>query len=249
MRGLGEAHRDAGADRGGKADGQRSGRVAGGEGGGEDRREGGDGAVHKPRKPRLHPGQDELSVCGAVLLALGLVVEMSLGKLARARLVLRLRRREIAEELAGLRIGGPFRRAAVERLRLALHRLCLAADAVESEVFDEPDWATGVETGDMLAPDERDHRAEPHCVAVDETVAMLILFSGHGVEDCCRGGVVLAQPLRVAAVYARVVLLGGNGQGEDFLFGQVRETATGGKAGDHGGLRLERFQVTRCFRA
>ena len=60
MRGLGEAHRDAGADRGRQADEEGLPGVLRGESRGKDRRQRRHRAVHQAGQSRLHIGQDEL---------------------------------------------------------------------------------------------------------------------------------------------------------------------------------------------
>ncbi|MPL60884.1 hypothetical protein SDC9_06447 [bioreactor metagenome] len=233
MRGLGEAHRDAGAGGRGKPDQQRGMRVLCGEGGGEDRRQRRDRAVHQPGQPGLHPGQDELAIGGAVLLGPGVPGQM----LGLERLGLLLMAlfggSQIAQELAGVGIRAALRRAGVEIGRFALHRLGLAAHRLEREIGAEPDRLARIEPRNMFAPDQRDHLAEAGAVALDQAAAVLVLLGGHAVEDRGRGRVLLAQLLGIKAVDARVVLLGGDREGENFLLGQFRETAAGGESGDH----------------
>ena len=60
---------------------------------------------------------------------------------------------------------------------------------------------------------------------VDQALAVLVLFAGHGVKDRGGMGKFLAQAVGIAAVDAGVVLFRGDGEREDFLFAQIVEAA------------------------
>ncbi len=173
-----------------------------------------------------------------ILLAPRIRIEMLGRKVIGAGLVLALRGGKIAQKLAGVGILGLLGGAPVEFRRLALHRLGFVADAVEAEILNQPDRTPGIEPGHMLAPDERDDITEARPVPVDQPVAVDVLFLRHRVEDFRRGGIVFPQALGIAAVDARVVLLGRDGEREDFLFVQVREPAAAGEGGDHAALQI-----------
>ena len=146
------------------------------------------------------------------------------------------RRRQIAQQFARGGIRGARRRAAVKRRRLLLHPRRFGADRIQPQGFVQPDRFAGVKPGHMFAPDQGDHLAEAALVQVDQALAVPVLFGRHAVKHRRRGRIIPPQPLRIGPVNPRVVLLGRDGEGKDFLFGQVRKAATRGDAGDHGGL-------------
>ena len=86
----------------------------------------------------------------------------------------------------------------------------------------------------MLPPDQRDHLAEPLAVQVDQRLAVPVLFLGHPVEHLGGIRVILPQHLRIRPVDAPVILFRGDRKREDFLFVQVRKTASGRHTGNHG---------------
>ena len=108
-------HGDAGADRGGEADEEGLPRVLRREGGGEDRRERRDRSVHQAGEPRLHVGQHELAMRDRVFLGARVSAEMLvLQPLAPFATCAALRRGEIAEELARLRVARALRGLQIE---------------------------------------------------------------------------------------------------------------------------------------
>ena len=134
MRGFGEAHRDAGADRGRQADQEGLPGVLRGEGGGEDRRQRRHRAVHQAGQPRLHIGQDELPPLGLRLLPAARPAGACLqSEPAGQRLVRLLGGGEIAEQLARLGVARALRRLDVEAVRVGLHLLRLRAHLVDAE--------------------------------------------------------------------------------------------------------------------
>ena len=170
---------------------------------------------------------------GAILFRALVAVEMAVRQVARAFLVPGLCRRQIAQKLAGIGILRPLRRHAVEIGRVAFHLLRLFAHPVEAEVFHQPDRAAGVETRDMLAPDQGDDLTEAGAVAFDQPVAVLVLLGGHILEHPGRAGIIGAQAFGIGAVDARVVFLGGNGEREDLLLAQIGEPPTIGQGRKH----------------
>jgi hypothetical protein len=60
----------------------------------------------------------------------------------------------------------------------------------------------------MLAPDQRYHLAKARLMHLDQAAAMLVFLSRHAIKHLRRGRVTGAQPLRIGAVNAGVILLG-----------------------------------------
>jgi hypothetical protein len=77
----------------------------------------------------------------------------------------------------------------------------------------------------MFAADQRDDLAEAGAVQLDQALAVGVLLDRHLVEHRGAVGIVGAQAFGVAAVDAGVVFLGGDGQRQNLLFGQVAEPA------------------------
>ncbi len=77
------------------------------------------------------------------------------------------------------------------------------------------------ETLHVLTADQRKVIAELRPIKVEQHVAMACLLFRHLVEDLGRSGVALAQSLSEAAIDPIVLLLIGNGESEDFLFGEL----------------------------
>jgi len=149
--------------------------------------------------------------------------------------------RQIAQQFPGGGVGAAPGGGKIEPLGVMLHYLGLGADALQPQVFDQPNRAAGVETCHMFAPDQRNGLAEPLRMQVDQQGAMLILFRGHAIEHTRAGRVVGAQALSVTAIDARVILLGRNRQGDDLLFGQVAEPLALAKEIHVAGPNLESF--------
>ncbi len=101
---------------------------------------------------------------GGILVAAGVDVEMLLGQLAGRRLMAGLGGGQIAQQLAGGGVGGAGSGGEIEALGVALHHLGLLADPLDPEILDQPDRAPVVVARHMLAPDQRDGRAEPRLV-------------------------------------------------------------------------------------
>ncbi len=80
---------------------------------------------------------------------------------------------------------------------------------------------------DVLAADQRQVLAELLAVEIEQPGAVGDLFLRHLVEHLGGGGELLAQALGEAAVDAAVLLLVGDGQRQNFLFGQVGKSFHG----------------------
>lgn len=219
--GFGEAHADACADAGGHADLERLEAVVRGKCGGEERGERGDGAIHEAGEAGLDDLEEEeaLLLGGFVLThlhgadALGLVC------------VVALLLDEVAEELADACIGGAFCGGFVETDCLEFHELGLFLHGFQAEGTDEPDGAASDEAADVFAADHRDMVAETGAVMLEEAVAMQILLLLEIEEHGGLGGVGFPQAICEIGIDARVVLLEGDGEGEDFFFRQAFKSA------------------------
>src|SRR6185436_8408807 len=106
-----------------------------------------------------------------------------------------------------------------------LHHRGLVADGVEASGPDHPWGFAPHEALDVLAPDEGDVVAEPQAVELGEPAPVAGLLVAHAREDLGRRGVPGAQPGGEIVVDPRVLLLGGDGQGEDLPFGEALEGA------------------------
>ena len=105
------------------------------------------------------------------------------------------------------------------------------AHLVEAERVHQPQRLLLDEALDVLAADQRQVLAELRPVEIEQHGAMAHLLVRHLVEDLGRGRICLAQSLGEAAIDAAVLVLVGDGEREDFLFGEI------GKA-FHGGLSV-----------
>ena len=81
---------------------------------------------------------------------------------------------------------------------------------------------------DVLAADQRQVFAEFRPVELEQHGAVAHLLVRHLVEHLGRGRIFLAQPFGEAAIDAAVLVLVGDGEREDFLFGEVGKAFHGG---------------------
>ena len=79
----------------------------------------------------------------------------------------------------------------------------------------------------LLALHERDVGAEPLREHVDQLAAVLVLLGRHVGEHLGAAGVFLPQVMGEVGVNTAVLLLAGDGKGEQVAFGQFREVAHG----------------------
>ena len=79
------------------------------------------------------------------------------------------------------------------------------------------------EAFDVLAADQRQVVAEFLPVEVEQHAAVAHFLVRHLVEDLGGGGIFLAQAFGEAAIDAAVLFLVGDGEREDFLFGEIGE--------------------------
>jgi hypothetical protein len=132
---------------------------------------------------------------------------------------------KFAQKLAGGGIFGARGGLEVECFGVLLHGRGLVLDPVEAEILDQPDGAARVVARDAFAADQRDDLAEAGAVQLDQALTVGVLLGRHFVEHGGAVGIVGAQAFGIAAVDAGVIFLGGDGQCQHLLFGQVAEPA------------------------
>ena len=110
--------------------------------------------------------------------------------------------------------------AGADALGFVFHPSGELAHLVEAERTHQPErLAMMNEAADVLAADQRQVFAEFFAVHIEQHGPMPHLLVGHLVEHLGRGGEWLAQALGETAVDAAVLVLAGDGEGEDFLLG------------------------------
>ena len=77
------------------------------------------------------------------------------------------------------------------------------------------------EAAHVVAADQWDVLAELLLIELDQAAAVIAFLAGHLGEDIGRGRVVLTQAFGDVLIDAAVLFLVGDGQSEDFAFGQV----------------------------
>ena len=190
---------------------------------GKDRRQGRDRAIHQPRKPRLHPCQDELPPRAVVFGFAAFGVQVAVFQRVGGVLMTRFRRRQVAQQFAGGRVRGALGGGKVETFGVALHCGGFFAHPVKAQVLDQPDRATGVVARHVFAADQGYDLAKAVAVQGDQALAMAVLFLGHAVEHPGAVGKYRAQTLGIHAIDAGVVFFRRDRQGQDFLLAEVRE--------------------------
>ena len=228
VRGLGEAHRDAGADRGRQADQEGLPGVAGGEGGGEDRRQRRDRAVHQPGEARLHLGQDELAPLGRGLLVAARRSAQVLGpSRAASDLVRRSRpprdRRAACASRRRWCAWPPRRRSARPAASICLGlarapaRGRAAGPASRACARSSRAHARGGSAGCA-------RRSALRCSSIS-AARCSSSSSAISSKTAAEADNASAQPVGIGPVDARVVLLGGDRERQDLLFRQRIEGA------------------------
>src|SRR5262249_50371215 len=150
-----------------------------------------------------------------------------LAELVGEALVLHLGLGEFDQELAHRGVARGLGGAPVEPCRLVFHILGELAHLVEVERVHEPQWLLLNEALHILAADQRQIFAELRAVEVEQHGAVAHLLLRHLVEDLGRGGICLAQPLGEATIDAAILVLVGDGQRENLLFGEFGKTFHG----------------------
>ncbi len=196
--------------------------VVRGKGRGKQRRQRRHRAVHQAGQARLHVLQHEHAPRGLVFFLARAAGEDRLGELVRQALVAGFRLGEFDQQLPHRGVARAFRRLAVITLGLEFHVLGELAHVLQSKRPRQPQRLLGMQKAfDVLAADQRQVLAELLPVEVVEHGAVMHLLLGHLVEHLGGGGELLAQAFRKAAVDAAVFFLVGDGERQDFLFGQV----------------------------
>jgi len=155
-----------------------------------------------------------------------------LTELVGEALVLGLDLGKVDQQLTHRRVARGFRGAAVEARRLVLHVLGELAHLVELERRHQPERLLLDEAFHILASDQRQVFAEFRPVELEQPGAVAHLLIRHRVEDLRRCRICRSQPLGEAAIYPAVLVLVGDGEGDDFLFGEVGKAFHGGPRGD-----------------
>ena len=132
---------------------------------------------------------------------------------------------EIAEQLANRHVFAAGGGAAVEELGLPLHAFGHVADGVELQRLDLPNRLMMDEAANVLAADQRDVLAEFFPIEVEQHAPMIGFLGGHFAEHGRTARVFAAQSLGDIDIDATVFFLIGDGEGEDFAFGQIGEVA------------------------
>ena len=164
--------------------------------------------------------QHEHAMAGLVLFFQHLFGQQGLFELVGVGLVALLDFRQIAQQLAHLHIGCALGGALIEAGGLELHVLRFLADGFQRQVGRQPDRPATQEALHILAADGGQHLAKAGLVDFEEHMAVAGLLLRHLLEDLGGGGIALAQILGEGHVDARVLFLGGNGEGQDFAWGQ-----------------------------
>ena len=178
-------------------------------------------------QPRLHILQEEHAPRGLVLLGARGRRQEGLLELVGDIFVLALDLGELQQQLAGRGVAGGVGRAPVEALGFEFHVLREFPHLIEVELRHQPQRLLGDEAFDVLAADQWQVLAEFRPVEVEQHGAMARLLVGHLVEHLGGGRVLLAQALGKAAVDPAVLVLIGDRERQDFLFGEIGETFHG----------------------
>jgi hypothetical protein len=132
-----------------------------------------------------------------------------------------LGRRQTREQIAHRIVVRGLSGLAVEARGLEFHLFGKFAHRVEAERAVEPDWTPRHEALHVLAPDQRKKIAELLPVEIEQHVVMPDLFLRHPVVNGRGLRIRGAQPVGEGPVDPVVLLLVGNGEGQDFLFVQI----------------------------
>src|SRR5215468_10480129 len=130
---------------------------------------------------------------------------------------------EIAEELADGGVRRVARRGVIEAFALGLHQLCLGAHLLETQRTEQPERFSLQKALHILPADERNVIAEFTAVEVEKTMAVAVLFLGHGGEHPRRSRIVLAHGLGEIAISANVLFFQGNRQCQNLAFRKIFE--------------------------
>src|SRR5688572_30744597 len=96
--------------------------------------------------------------------------------------MLTLFEREIRQELSGLGVGDPRRRALIKAPHLELHAFDSRPRGVDTQRTAQPHGAALHKPFDILSPNEGDVFAEAFAIEIDEPPAMPRLLSAHLLE-------------------------------------------------------------------
>jgi hypothetical protein len=177
--------------------------------------------ANQPGETGLHVLQHEHPPCGFVLLVARARSQDLLAEPVGEALVLGLDLGKLDQELTHRRVPSRFRSAAVEAVGLVFHVLGELADLVEIERRHQPQRFLGDEALHILATDQRQIFAEFRPIELEQPGAMAHLLVRHLVEDFGGSRIFRAQAFGEAAIDAAVLVLAGDGEGDDFPFGEL----------------------------
>jgi hypothetical protein len=176
-----------------------------------------------PAQPRLHEAQHEQPARGLVLRLPRVRRQIGLRQPFGGVLVLALRLRQIAQQLADGSVARPAGRAAIEALCLRFHDLRLLAHRIQPQRPDVPHRAVLDEPAHVAAPDQRDVLAEFLAEQVDQAPPVFAFLRRHFREDRGARREIRTQPVGEVGVDAAVLLLAADRQREHFPLAELVE--------------------------
>ena len=147
-------------------------------------------------------------------------IRMQMGVLQLARLgqMASLGLGQIAEQFSRIGICHPRGGAQVKLMGRIFHIGDFIADALNPEIFDQPDRPPGVVASNMFTPYQWNLIAKPHLVQIDQTLPVQPLLLRHALKQCSTGGKFIAHLIGVALVDSCIVLFRRDGKRQHFLF-------------------------------
>jgi hypothetical protein len=118
----------------------------------------------------------------------------------------------------------------IEVASFAFHCGRFLADALQTQVLDQPDRGSNKEVGHVLAPYRHDEITKSVPIQVDQRLAMLALFCSHRFEHRSRCRVVGPQLLGISRIDRAVFFFRGDRKCEHFAFCQFFEALLSSKA-------------------
>ena len=167
--------------------------------------------------------QQEQPALGLALLDLGIRREVLEAELHRQRFMALLGFGQVEQQLLHLRIPGAFRRLAVEAVILELNHFRPLAHLLDIHLADGPGRLVAHEPSYVAAPDQRHEVAEFLLVEIGEPAPVLVLLLRHFHEHLGGSRIGFHQRMGKPRISARVVVLAGNRQRQQFLLGEVGE--------------------------
>src|SRR6185503_242034 len=117
----------------------------------------------------------------------------------------------------------PLRGGLVKAAHFNFHQGRFGARILGPERSRDPRRAADNKAFHILPPYEGDMSTESLAIQLDQPMSMSVLFSGHPGEQFRRRGEIRAERFSKVAIDARVLFLGGEGEGKNLSFVQVAE--------------------------